>query len=81
LSTNAVSICVPTEKSILRTKQERDHDLTVVKADSRQELQNAVVVKMKAVTAADEDICIALLEQHNYDVTTSIEAFFQSSYQ
>jgi hypothetical protein len=55
--------------------------LTVVKADSRQELQNAVVVKMKAVTAADEDICIALLEQHNYDVTTSIEAFFQSSYQ
>jgi hypothetical protein len=34
---------------------------------------------MKSVTKADESICIALLEENNYDVKTSIEAFFQSS--
>jgi hypothetical protein len=67
------------ERSVLRTKEARDKDLTAVKADSRDELEKAIVMKMKSVTNADESVCIALLEDNNYDVKTSIEAFFQSS--
>ena len=53
--------------------------MAALKADSREELQKAVLVKMKSVTKADEDICIAMLEDNNYDLKTSIETFFQST--
>lgn len=67
------------EKGILKTRDVRESDRAIVQADSRDELQQAVLVKMKNVTNADEDVCIALLESNGYDVTTSIEAFFQSN--
>jgi hypothetical protein len=73
------SLIVLLERAVLRTKEARDNDLTAVKADSRDELEKAIVMKMKSVTDADESVCIALLEDNNYDVKTSIEAFFQSS--
>jgi hypothetical protein len=57
----------------------RDNDLSAIESDSRDELEKAIVMKMKSVTNADENVCIALLEDNNYDVKTSIEAFFQSS--
>jgi len=63
---------------VLATKDERERELTTLKASSREELQNAVLVKMKSVTNADESVCIALLESNSYDLKTSIEAFFQS---
>lgn len=63
---------------ILSKKQERDLDSATLKAESREDLQSAVIVKMKSVTNADESVCVALLEDHNYDLKTSIEAFFQS---
>jgi len=53
-------------------------ELTTLQANSRDELQKAVLVKMKSVTNADESVCIALLESNCYDLKTSIEAFFQS---
>jgi UBA-like domain len=61
---------------MIRLAEERERDLTVT-ADSKEELQQAVVVKMKAVTKAKEDLCIALLEENGYDLQTSIEAYFQ----
>jgi hypothetical protein len=78
LSHFVFGLIVLSERSVLRTKEARDNDLTAVKADSRDELEKAIVMKMKSVTNADESVCVALLEDNNYDVKTSIEAFFQS---
>jgi hypothetical protein len=64
------------EKSILKKKEERDLDLTATR--SREDLEQQVLVKMKSVTGANEDICVAMLEDNGYDLKTSIEAFFQS---
>jgi UBA-like domain len=69
-----------TEKSILKLRDEREgHDKAIRQADSRDELQEAIVVKMRHLTNADEDVCIALLESNSYDVKTSIETFFSSN--
>ncbi|KAL7570237.1 hypothetical protein ACA910_020661 [Epithemia clementina (nom. ined.)] len=43
------------------------------------EIKKSVLAKMKSITSADESICIAILEDHKYDLKTSIEAFFTSS--
>jgi hypothetical protein len=61
----------------MKKKEERDMDLKVASARSRDELEKAVVVKMKSVTGADDNVCIALLEDNGYDLKTSIETFFQ----
>jgi hypothetical protein len=71
---------VLSERAVLKSKEVRDIDLTAIKTDSREELEKTILMKMKSVTNADETICIALLEENKYDVKTSIEAFFQSSY-
>jgi len=63
----------------LAKAKERDAEQSLSKASSREELQRAVVVKMKSVTNADEQVCIALLEDFNYDLKQSIEAFFQNN--
>jgi len=65
-----------TEKSIMKKKEERDLDLTVTR--SREELEQQVLVKMKSVTGAEDEVCVAMLESNGYDLKTSIEAFFQS---
>jgi len=44
-------------------------------ADSKEELQQNVLVKMKSVTGAADDVCVSLLENNNYNLKTSIEAF------
>ena len=64
-----------TERSILKKKEEHDLDITATK--SREELERQVLVKMKSVTGANDDVCIAMLESNGYDLKTSIEAFFQ----
>jgi hypothetical protein len=60
---------------MLLRKDEWDYELA---ANSREELQQNVIVRMKSVTGAREDICIAMLEEHGYDLKTSIETYFQS---
>jgi len=60
-------------------KDERDSEQALFKASSRDELQRAVVVKMKSVTSADEDVCVSILEDFHYDLKQSVEAFFQQS--
>ncbi|CAB9498412.1 expressed unknown protein [Seminavis robusta] len=67
------------EKAVMAKKKEQDSENQLQKASSREELQKAVVVKMKAVTNADEDVCIALLEDFQYDLKPAVEAFFASS--
>lgn len=62
----------------MEKKQEREMDMMAASARSRDELERAVLVKMKSVTGAEEDVCVAMLESNGYDLKTSIEAFFQS---
>lgn len=61
---------------MLKRKDERDQDRILQKATSREELESATITKMKSVTGADEDVCIAILGNNSYDLKTSIETFF-----
>ena len=65
-----------TERRVLKRKEEVDQEMALFKASSRDELQHNVLVKMKSVTGAEEDICISMLESNGYDLKTSIEAYF-----
>jgi hypothetical protein len=64
------------ERNVLKRKQEREHDLMLMKATSKEELQQATLTKMKSVTGAKDDVCVAMLESNEYDLKTSIETFF-----
>ena len=61
------------ERKVLQRKDDWD---TIKSASSREELQKNVVVRMKSVTGAKDDICISMLESNGYDLKTSIETFF-----
>ena len=65
------------EHEILERKDHRHESLPA--SDSKEELQQSILVRMKSVTNAHDDVCVALLEENNYDLKTSIEAFFHSS--
>ena len=49
-------------------------------SDEPDEIKKAVLVKMKSVTNADEDVCIAILENKGYNLDTSVEAFFAGDF-
>jgi len=66
------------ERDVLKTKEERENEL-LLKATSKEDLETAVMLKMKSITNADESVCRSLLETNNYDLKTSVEAFFASS--
>ena len=68
-----------TEQSEIKRKQERDQEQILHKATSRDELQSATINKMKSVTGADEDVCVAILNDHSYDLKQSVETFFLQS--
>ena len=42
-------------------------------------IRKSVLAKMKSVTRAEEEVCISLLEDNQYDLKASIEAFLTSS--
>lgn len=67
------------ENSVMAKKKERDTEQDLNKASSRDELQMAVVAKMKAVTNADDDVCISILEDYHYDLKQSVEFFFRNN--
>jgi hypothetical protein len=61
---------------VLKRKDDADKDQLLMKATSREDLEQATLVKMKSVTGAKDEVCIAMLESKGYDLKTSIEAFF-----
>ena len=61
---------------MLKKKDALKNDLS--QADGRNELEKAVLVKMKSVTGASDEVCVSMLENNKYDLKTSIEAYFQS---
>lgn len=65
------------ERAVLKRKEEREKDHNLRSATSREALERATVAKMKAVTGADDSICIAILRDHAYDVEESIEAYLE----
>jgi hypothetical protein len=67
------------EGHVLIRKEERDQERIIQKASSREELQSSTVTKMKNLTGAEEDVCVAILKKNNYDVTASIEVFFMEN--
>jgi UBA-like domain len=73
-----LSLFSTAEKSVLKKKEERDVDSTISSTGSRDELERAMLVKMKSVTNASEDVCISMLESNGYDLKSSIETYFQS---
>ena len=62
------------ERNVLQRRDDWD---TIKSASSREDVQKNVVVRMKSVTGANDDICISMLESNGYDLKTSIEAYFQ----
>jgi hypothetical protein len=69
------------ERDIVQIQQPDRHGQleASLSSTSRDELQQNILVKMKSVTKAGESVCIALLEEHNFDLKTSVEAFFAPS--
>ena len=67
-----------TERLILKKKQDRDQEWSLTSSSSRDELEKNVLMRMKSVTDASEDVCISLLEANSYDLKTSIEAYLSS---
>mmetsp|Transcript_2899 Transcript_2899/g.5862 ORF Transcript_2899/g.5862 Transcript_2899/m.5862 type:complete len:81 (+) Transcript_2899:276-518(+) len=65
------------EHAVLKRKAERDEDWSLNGTTSREELEQATIAKMKNVTGANENVCIAFLEEHRYDVKESIEAYLE----
>mmetsp|Transcript_133710 Transcript_133710/g.387108 ORF Transcript_133710/g.387108 Transcript_133710/m.387108 type:complete len:122 (+) Transcript_133710:171-536(+) len=64
------------ERNVVKKLKEREADRVFVKANSRDELEKATLVKMKSVTGAKDEICVAMLESNGYDLKTSIEAYY-----
>jgi hypothetical protein len=67
------------ERHVLKRKEERDQERIIQKASSQEELQSSTVTKMKNLTGAEEDVCVAILKKNNSDVTASIEVFFMEN--
>jgi len=65
------------ERAVLKRKEERQNDVGLRGATSREELERATIAKMKLITGADESICISVLRQNRYDVEESIEAYLE----
>ncbi len=64
------------EKQVISRQSERHQQLQL--AESPEDLKQGVINRMKSVTNAEEDLCIAILEDNKYDLKASLDAFFQS---
>jgi hypothetical protein len=62
------------ERAVLQKQEEQDKQSTA--SCSRQELEHNLIVQMKSVTGAGDDVCGSTLESNGYDLKTSIEAFY-----
>jgi hypothetical protein len=64
------------EKQVISRQSERLQQLQL--GESLEDLKQGVINRMKSVTNAEEDLCIAILEDNKYDLKASLDAFFQS---
>jgi len=70
------------ERAVLKRKEERDHEKQSILGTtlSREELEKATISKMKDVTGESDDVvCVALLQDHGYNLEESIEAYLESN--
>jgi hypothetical protein len=64
------------EKTVLQTLKDRQVLWKDTDTNDLDELRG-MLARMKSVTNADEDVCASLLKSNDYDLSTSIEAFYQ----
>jgi hypothetical protein len=65
------------ERSVLQRQQDQKQQAMLNSdASSREELQQNLIVQMKSVTGAGDDVCVSTLESNGYDLKTSIEAYY-----
>jgi hypothetical protein len=62
--------------NVLKRKEEMEHDQMLMKVTSGEKLEQATLTKMKSMSGAKYDVCIAMLESIGCDVKTLIEAFY-----
>ena len=62
---------------MLKRKEERDRDRSLQCATSKEELERATIERMKNFTGAEEDVCIAFLQQNGYELKESVEAYLE----
>ena len=60
----------------MKKLSEREIDQNLNFATTPTELKAAILARVKNVTGAKDDICIAMLESNGYDMKASIEAFY-----
>eukprot|EP00522_Entomoneis_paludosa_P013877 CAMPEP_0172447840 /NCGR_PEP_ID=MMETSP1065-20121228/7027_1 /TAXON_ID=265537 /ORGANISM="Amphiprora paludosa, Strain CCMP125" /LENGTH=116 /DNA_ID=CAMNT_0013199211 /DNA_START=68 /DNA_END=418 /DNA_ORIENTATION=+ len=65
------------ERKVLAAHEERT--AAFAGGSSPDEIKKSVLTKMKSVTKAEDGVCVAILEDNQYDLKTSIETFFASS--
>mmetsp|Transcript_23606 Transcript_23606/g.51151 ORF Transcript_23606/g.51151 Transcript_23606/m.51151 type:complete len:116 (+) Transcript_23606:92-439(+) len=63
-----------TELKVLEDQKERQ--AATEGGDSPEQVKKSVLSKMKSVTKADDGVCIAILEENQYNLKTSIETYF-----
>lgn len=63
------------ERAVLQ-RQEDQKNQALTYCSSREELEHNLIVQMKSVTGAGDDVCGSTLESNGYDLKTSIEAFY-----
>lgn len=64
------------ERQILARKIEREEELAALRATSPEALQEGIVAKMRHLTKGDERTCRRLLELHNYDLKSAVDAYY-----
>jgi hypothetical protein len=64
------------EKQVISRQSERHQQLQL--GETPEVIKQGVINRMKSVTNAEEDLCIAILEDNKYDLKASLDAFFQS---
>lgn len=73
----ALCLLFRAERQVISRQSERQQQQLQL-ADSPEDLKQGVIARMKSVTNADEDVCVAILEDNKYDLKASLDAFFQT---
>lgn len=63
------------ERQVMNRQSDLQQHLQL--AESPEDLKKRLIARMKSITNAEEEVCMAVLEENKYDLKASVEAFFQ----
>ena len=64
------------ERNVMKKLEDREQDLKLQQARTKDEIQAATLSKMMSVTGDKEDVCMSLLKANGFDLKASIEAYY-----